>query len=684
MRSFAIAAMSWVAVSLCYLVPAIAQVPDPPATENTETRTPESQSDQLATPQAPAPSVEIPGLSGPEDAVQEDEGDGADDQREDVQPLTRGPVHEAFAEQVNLDPRATLVIPNRPPNPVSELPPEIEPEGKNVRWIAGYWAWDDEQEDFIWVSGLWRNVPPGRRWVPGDWVEIEGEYRWIQGTWAPEDATELSVRDLPPDSLEQGPNSEAPSDQHIWIPGCWVENDGENLWRAGFWTRGQDDWIWVPERYLWRPAGCIFVPGYWDYPVVHRGILFAPCRFSRPVYTHVDYRYSPSVVLNLGHIFEHMFVHPGHCHYYFGDYYASESCFPWHTYYHNHYCPLLTHYHWHHHRHGFNYLLHLHNFHHHMVGHAHKRPRRRFRHHRDSDRHGGQRRDESGRGKRRPGRDAEREVAANLGTSVEKYNKNIHKSKGVGQVQKRLVSDVTGDRQRRPGRGRRRRAESSTKVTEDGSPARTRRRSPSSKRPKATASRDPELKENATAGTTEADANPSPDRRRPAKQDRRKPARKRSKGSEDVATDKGSNDTSRPDVTNRSKKRTKSARSKNGPPERSSAPRPSVETSQDRSKRRDRTNPRSKSSRSKYGSTGTLGDRSDRDRKVERPRSNRKVERPRSNRKVERPRSNRKVERPRSNRKVERSRSNRKVERSRSNRKAERSRSGRRSRKKRD
>ena len=638
MRSFAILTMSWVAVSLWCLVPGIAQLPDPPVTETSENTVSENQSARSVAPDARIPSDEIPRLLGPEGVDQEaaSVAGGTDDQQEDVQALTRGPLHEAFAEQVNLDPRATLVVPDRPPAPVREVPPEIEPEGENVDWIAGYWAWDDEQKDFMWISGLWRNIPPDRRWLPGDWIEVEGGYRWIQGTWAPDDAAELGVRELPPDSLEQGPNTEAPSEQHIWIPGCWVDQGGDYLWRAGFWSHGNDDWIWVPQRYLWRPSGCIFVPGYWDYPVVNRGTLFAPCRFHRPVYAHVDYRYSPSVVLNLGHIFEHMFVRPRHCHYYFGDYYASDSWYPWHTYYRNYYCPLLTHYDWYHNRRGFNYLLHLRNFHYHMVAHANYRPRRRFRRHRDPDERGERRtkrrddsgklkrRDDSGKLKRRPPRAAKGEVAAELGTSVKNYNKNVHQSKGVGEVRKRLVSDGADKRQRRIEKGRKRRVNSSAKLADDGSSAGTKRKSPTARGPKATASRAPEKKGKVTA-----------DRRKPSR-DRGKTTKRRNRGSQDVAGGKKVKGKSRPDVTKRSRDRSNSNRTKSGsknsptpqssrsrktersragkvsPPGRSSVPRQSLGQSQGRSNRGVRTNPKSNSSRARSGSTRSSGRRSDR------------------------------------------------------------------------
>src|SRR5689334_9895592 len=81
---------------------------------------------------------------------------------QDVQPgvelQTRGPIHEAFAEAIGTAPAIGLVVPKQPPEPVNEIPPDVKPEG-DVVWIPGYWAWDDERNDFLWVSGVWR-VPP--------------------------------------------------------------------------------------------------------------------------------------------------------------------------------------------------------------------------------------------------------------------------------------------------------------------------------------------------------------------------------------------------------------------------------------------------------------------------------------------------------------------------------------------
>src|SRR5688572_6510094 len=119
-----------------------------------------------------------------------------------VEVLTRGPVHEAFAETVVFDPEAGVVVPKEAPDAIEELPPEQKPEGANVEWIPGYWGWDDERNDFLWVSGIWRDVPPGRQWVTGYWGKSARGSQWTSGYWANADASEIEYLPEPPQSLE--------------------------------------------------------------------------------------------------------------------------------------------------------------------------------------------------------------------------------------------------------------------------------------------------------------------------------------------------------------------------------------------------------------------------------------------------------------------------------------------------
>lgn len=267
-------------------------------------------------------------------------------QEGDFEVQTRGPIHEAFAEEYSNDPEPGSVISQEPPEPIDELPPEEMPEGENVEWIPGYWYWDDDLDDFLWVSGVWRDIPPNQRWVPGYWTEVDAGYQWISGFWTEAEIQQVSYQPYPPESLEYGPTTPAPGDQHFWIPGCWIYADNDYRWRPGYWNRGYDDWLWVPARYVWTPHGAVFAPGYWDYRLSRRGVLFSPVYFRNRGY----YRYTPNVVVNVGSILVHLFVRPGHRHYYYGDYYgnryANRGFYPWYSFYSGprYYDPLLTYY----------------------------------------------------------------------------------------------------------------------------------------------------------------------------------------------------------------------------------------------------------------------------------------------------------------------------------------------------
>ncbi len=238
--------------------------------------------------------------------------------------LTRGPVHEAFAEQYVTDPKPTPIIEIAPPELIDELPPEDLPEGANVEWIPGYWAFDEDVKDFIWISGLWRDLPPGQQWVPGYWGEVDRGWQWVPGFWSSAEQDELTYLPEPPESLEQGPNIEAPSPEYFWTPGTWVYQTNRYSWQPGCWARPYNDYLWVPSRYQWTPRGYVHCSGYWDYPVYRRGVLFSPVHFHNRHHRHRyhGYRYRPSVAVSAGPLLVHLFVRPHTRHYYFGDYYA--------------------------------------------------------------------------------------------------------------------------------------------------------------------------------------------------------------------------------------------------------------------------------------------------------------------------------------------------------------------------
>ena len=270
-----------------------------------------------------------------------------------VQVLLRGPMHEAFAEfaRVSAEPNAAVAM--QPPEPIDEFPPDVRPLGDDVIWIPGYWAWEADLEDFIWVCGVWRVAPPRQRWVPGYWSDTAQGYRWVNGFWLRATTDELTYWPHAPATLERGPSSLADSPDTFWVPGSWVYTEGDYQWRPGYWHPKEDEnWVWVPERNVWTPRGTVHVNGHWDYALPVRGVLFAPMDFAAKKDRVVAAGFTPTHVIDTQTILLHLFVRTDDGHYGFGDYYDAArqrggSVVPWITYWQSGgHEPLLTHYVW--------------------------------------------------------------------------------------------------------------------------------------------------------------------------------------------------------------------------------------------------------------------------------------------------------------------------------------------------
>ena len=240
-----------------------------------------------------------------------------------VEVQARGPVHEAYAQPSDLRPLPSVTVPKAPPAALDELPPDQKPEGDNVQWIPGYWGWDEDTKDFLWVSGFWRVPPPNRQWMPGNWQPVDGGYQWTAGFWAANNLQEVEYLPPPPPSVDTGASIPAPDENSVYAPGCWVYREKKYLWRPGFWVAFQPNWVWIPAHYVWTPGGYVFVDGYWDHPLEQRGLLFAPIR--------VDFRlvaprwtYTPTYVVQPDFLVGALFVRPNYCHYYFGDFFEAK------------------------------------------------------------------------------------------------------------------------------------------------------------------------------------------------------------------------------------------------------------------------------------------------------------------------------------------------------------------------
>lgn len=239
----------------------------------------------------------------------------------DVEVMARGPVHEAFAMPVTRAPQASPVIAKQPPEPIEELPPEQKPEGEHVIWVPGYWFWDDDSEDFFWISGVWRAVPPGRQWMPGYWNRVDDGWQWVAGFWSDQTREDVDYLPPPPQPIAEAV-PEAPDTSSNYVAGCWVFHETRYLWRPGYWIAYRPGWVWIPAYYVWTPAGYVFVEGHWDYVFQDRGVLFAPVSIARAVWSRPGWYYQPSYVVYDRFLLNSLFVRSVFSHYYFGDYYA--------------------------------------------------------------------------------------------------------------------------------------------------------------------------------------------------------------------------------------------------------------------------------------------------------------------------------------------------------------------------
>ena len=296
--------------------------------------------------------------------------------------LTRGPVHEAFAQPVNTGAAQVLVIPQKPPDPIEEVPPDAKPDDPRATWLGGYWSWSDDRKDFVWVSGVWRVPPPNTQWVAGYWAPAQqGGFQWTAGFWSPAAQQQTTYYPPPPATQEAGPTSPLPGANYFWIPGNWVWRGDRYAWQPGYWAPARENWVWVPSSYYWSPAGWVYCPGYWDYPLAGRGVMFAPVWFEAGYYRRPGFVYSPAVVIDGGRLTFNLFVRPAYGHYYFGDYYAAEydhvGIYPWygvHRYHGYGYDPLFTYYGCYYRERDPHWSEHLEGWHEYYRGHPDQRP----------------------------------------------------------------------------------------------------------------------------------------------------------------------------------------------------------------------------------------------------------------------------------------------------------------------
>lgn len=253
--------------------------------------------------------------------------------QEQPEVLTRGPVHEAFAVPVSIESEAGMIASSQPPPNIQEVPSAQRPEGANIVWVPGYWAWDSDRNNYISVSACWRAAVPNRDWVPGYWWRVSAGWEWVPGFWAEGGAEQIEYHSPPPAMADTRPPGTPPSADVVWVPSCWYWDHDQYILRNGYWLEAQPGWVWVPSHYIRTPRGHVFAAGHWDYSLERRGVLFAPVYIAPVVYTRVGFVYSPSIVVDVGSLTISLFASPRYSHYYFGDYYDESyirvGIYPW-------------------------------------------------------------------------------------------------------------------------------------------------------------------------------------------------------------------------------------------------------------------------------------------------------------------------------------------------------------------
>lgn len=244
--------------------------------------------------------------------------------------LLRGPVHEAFAQPAVVESAASLALDVKPPVAPAEYPSAVRPARADSVWLPGYWAWERAGERFVWIPGIWRIAPPGMRWSPGYWTDADGRATWIAGFWYPRDRVQLRYLPEPPDEAGDDDRSVAPASDFFYVPGYWVFSSGKYVWKSGRWSPAHSGWVWMPTRAQSTPGGSLLLPGYWDYSLPKRGVLFAPVALGTDGGVDDDAHgkrppavVTPRVAIDARRLGEYLFVDPASQHYCFGDYFAA-------------------------------------------------------------------------------------------------------------------------------------------------------------------------------------------------------------------------------------------------------------------------------------------------------------------------------------------------------------------------
>lgn len=213
----------------------------------------------------------LPPLQGPVEMRQDESRTAA--------PPTERRLHEAFVRPKEGSP---VRVAQAPPRPITERP-VVDRPSPAARWIEGYWTWDADKNDFVWVPGVWRIPPPGKVWLAGEWKRDPDGWSRVPGTWADAPAGQ-------PDWQIQGPPADhpvdaiagAPGPDYFYVPGQFVPQGDQLQWKPGFWAKAQPGWEWVPSRWVRLSEGWSYREGYWDRARLSPAVVRVPAGSTPP------------------------------------------------------------------------------------------------------------------------------------------------------------------------------------------------------------------------------------------------------------------------------------------------------------------------------------------------------------------------------------------------------------------
>ena len=266
--------------------------------------------------------------------------------------LTRGPLHEAFAQPVVFEPSQAPRAPEAVPAPLHEVLPAFKPQGAVV-WIAGYWAWNDVNDSWTWVTGTWRVPPAGKHWVSGYWTDSNDRRDWIAvgvGLLDSGSGQQVDLRASPAEG-------KAPAARSSIGPGrvlaarvldfrkrsvCLARRIGD-----AHPARSIVGSVSVPLD-SGRVRFCRQLLGL---PVCsRRGWLFDPVGLTNSDSDTSKLSFGPSTLLNVDNVALELFARPKQSAYYFGDYFGAShvrhGIHAWYRYAQTAYDPIYTYQSW--------------------------------------------------------------------------------------------------------------------------------------------------------------------------------------------------------------------------------------------------------------------------------------------------------------------------------------------------